>query len=206
MSRTNDTLTRLVFLSGSILALGLLTLSPGEERGWGAARAEPLTADGRSSVPPNVETPWVEANPTAYREPQPTSPTCSSWDVSPVAMEAILDEMVRRGWRPPTQGEILASLDSTGVVEAEDPEAPLQLGPARSNPLLNGAEPKEEPDPWETEGVSLFETDVPVPVPSVVDDPALPDLDAAIVTPAPAVDPMPAPVETPEPAPVPPAG
>src|SRR5688572_2736016 len=35
--------------------------------------------------------------------------SCSPWDVSDVAMEAALNEMIRRGWRPPSQAEVVAA-------------------------------------------------------------------------------------------------
>jgi len=190
MSRTGATLAKFLFLGSSIAALGALTLSPffapDERRGWGAAYAEPQQA-GTSSPPTRARTQWAGAIPTAYRDGLAASPACNAWDISPMAMEAILDEMVRRGWRPPTQGDFLASLYTAGDVVAVDPDAPMPLGPSRANPLLNGGEPGEAADLDETDGVPLFETDVPPPSPPpVVEDPALPDIDVA-VEPAPAL-------------------
>lgn len=51
---------------------------------------------------------------------------CDPWDVSDLAMEEILREMQRRGWRPPSQGDAIASMDSTGVqaIGVVDPDAP----------------------------------------------------------------------------------
>jgi hypothetical protein len=39
-------------------------------------------------------------------------------------MEEVLDEMLRRGWRAPTQGAAVASFDSVGF-QAVDPTAPM---------------------------------------------------------------------------------
>lgn len=53
-------------------------------------------------------------------------PTCNPWEVSDMAMEEILSEMRRRGWRPPTQGEAIASINGFGAgVTADDPFAPV---------------------------------------------------------------------------------
>jgi hypothetical protein len=56
---------------------------------------------------------------------------CGPWDVSAAGMEAILDEMIRRGWTPPTRAVALANLrpqfasnvplDDMGT---DEPEAP----------------------------------------------------------------------------------
>lgn len=53
--------------------------------------------------------------------------TCNPWDVSEVAMEEVLVEMQRRGWRPPRQGDAVASLVSLGVegIDAVDPHASM---------------------------------------------------------------------------------
>ena len=203
MSRTGATLAKLLFLGSSIAALGALTLSPffgpDELRGWRAAYAEPQQSGTSSPPSTRARTQWAEAIPTAYRHSQSASPACNGWDISPMAMEAILDEMVRRGWRPPTQGGFLASLYSAGDVVAVDPDAPMPLGPARTNPLLNGAELGEFADPAEADGVPMFETNVPPPAPPrVVEDPAPPDLDVA-VEPAPAEPKEPVPALPPAP-------
>lgn len=52
---------------------------------------------------------------------------CNPWDVSDVAMEEILRDMQRQGWRPPSQGDAVASMDSLGVqgIGVVDPDAPM---------------------------------------------------------------------------------
>lgn len=52
---------------------------------------------------------------------------CNPWDVSEVAMEEILVEMQRRGWRPPSQGDaidLMNPLDVTDIAAVE-PDAPM---------------------------------------------------------------------------------
>lgn len=52
---------------------------------------------------------------------------CNPWDVSEVAMEEILIEMQRRGWRPPNQGDAIDLMDPLDVMEisAPEPDAPM---------------------------------------------------------------------------------
>lgn len=52
---------------------------------------------------------------------------CNPWDVSEVAMEEILIEMQRRGWRPPSQGEAIDAIDPMNVmaISALEPDAPM---------------------------------------------------------------------------------
>jgi hypothetical protein len=82
-------------------------------------------------------------NPTAWEETAPTpqvqtvsltntaKPTaiakCSPWEVSDVAMEEVLDEMIARGWRPPNQGEAIAAMGVSNIA-ATDPNAPMPYG------------------------------------------------------------------------------
>jgi hypothetical protein len=77
-----------------------------------------------------------QAAPVAYRDAAASPQRCNPWDVSPVAMEAILQEMVRRGWQPPTQGAALASLqpEDGPAISALDPNAPLRVGVGRPPP------------------------------------------------------------------------
>lgn len=68
---------------------------------------------------------WEEtapAQPVSYA--QPVQPRCNPWQVSDIAMEEVLDQMIRRGWRAPTQGNAVALLD-TGNISALDPNAPM---------------------------------------------------------------------------------
>jgi hypothetical protein len=58
--------------------------------------------------------------------PEPTL-QCDPWAVSDAAMEEILREMQRRGWRQPGQGDAVESMASLGVqgIGAVDPDAPI---------------------------------------------------------------------------------
>lgn len=91
-------------------------------------------ASSSASAGPAPDAPIVNVN--AWNEPAPAMPIelankpttkCNPWDVSEVAMEEVLLEMQRRGWRPPRQGDATASLASFGVegIDAVDPEAPM---------------------------------------------------------------------------------
>jgi hypothetical protein len=52
---------------------------------------------------------------------------CNPWEVSEVAMEEILVEMQRRGWRPPSQGDAVDLMDPLDMMEisALEPDAPM---------------------------------------------------------------------------------
>jgi hypothetical protein len=109
---------------------------------------------------------------------------CSPWDVSEVAMEAALTEMVRRGWRPPSQGEVVASFDSYGN-PAVQPLNPESLVPVR-RPYSAPTQPEESGDipeafpvdqiPLTSEGtpatVQTPPTAQPPPAPTLVIEPA----------------------------------
>lgn len=77
---------------------------------------------------------WQETSPAPLNTPPANlaarpirAETCSPWDVSDVAMEEVLDEMIRRGWRPPTQGDAIATMDIAQTVglSVTDPAAPM---------------------------------------------------------------------------------
>lgn len=52
--------------------------------------------------------------------------TCGPWDVSDMGIEAILQEMIRRGWTPPSGAKALeATHHSGGAAEAIEPDAPV---------------------------------------------------------------------------------
>jgi hypothetical protein len=100
--------------------------------GFGAATLLPSRS---GPIEPIIDTEaWQEAAP-AVLDAQPASLTarpvrvaaCSQWDVSDAAMEEVLDEMIRRGWRPPTQGDAIAAMDvaQTAGLSATDPSAPM---------------------------------------------------------------------------------
>jgi hypothetical protein len=65
--------------------------------------------------------------------------TCGPWDISDVGIEAILQEMIRRGWTPPSGAKALeASHVNGGIAEAIDPAAPVPaIPPAASTPLVS---------------------------------------------------------------------
>lgn len=100
--------------------------------GFGAATLLPSRS---GPIQPIINTgAWEETAPAAL-DAQPASlaahpirvATCSQWDVSDAAMEEVLDEMIRRGWRPPTQGDAIAAMDVAQTVglSATDPSAPM---------------------------------------------------------------------------------
>jgi hypothetical protein len=60
--------------------------------------------------------------------------TCGPWDVSEDGIEAILQEMIRRGWTPPSGAKALeASRENGGVAQAVSPDAPA---PTIQSPVL----------------------------------------------------------------------
>jgi hypothetical protein len=85
--------------------------------------------------------------------PEPTL-QCDPWAVSDAAMEEILREMQRRGWRQRGQGDAVESMASLGVqgIGAVDPDAPI--------PSANGGRPMitvltdEEAERLRTEQIS----------------------------------------------------
>lgn len=70
---------------------------------------------------------WEESAPVqtvSHATPLAAQLRCPAWEISDVAMEEVLDEMLRRGWRPPTQGAAAALMDAAGLA-AVDPDAPM---------------------------------------------------------------------------------
>jgi hypothetical protein len=125
-------------------------------------------------------------NPDAWQEqaPQPVrwTPTpveqCNPWDISEVAAEEMLREMVRRGWRPPSQGDVIESLDPLEMSELAslDPNAPVSL---RGIWRGRGASTEDEP-------VDEVTDEIPVLDLTVEDASAPLPVTATSVTPAPA--------------------
>lgn len=71
------------------------------------------------------ENAWNETAPAQPVSYTPTvQPRCNPWEISDAAMEEVLDQMIRRGWRAPTQGATVSLLD-TQVMQAIDPNAPM---------------------------------------------------------------------------------
>jgi len=132
----NHTLPRVVVLCLAVAGLGLAT--------WYGTRP-PTVDEGRSFVedqqspPPNGYD--NQTQPVVYRDRATTDGQCGQWDISPVAMEAILQEMLRRGWKPPTQGEAIASIAPMNGprMTAVDPNAPLAVFTRTPPPVESGA-------------------------------------------------------------------
>jgi hypothetical protein len=121
----DGTPARALVIAGAIAILGAAT--------WFGTRPESAN-DGQSYVEDGSTGAMIgaygpQATPVAYRDASASPQKCNPWDVSPVAMEAILQEMVRRGWQPPTQGAALASLqpEDGSSITALDPNAPLRV-------------------------------------------------------------------------------
>ncbi|HEX5006960.1 MAG TPA: hypothetical protein VFV70_07590 [Hyphomonadaceae bacterium] len=70
------------------------------------------------------------ALPTSHSDTETSN--CDPWDVSDVAMEAALNEMIRRGWRPPNQADVLASFDSPAQAVSPQSTVPVRYAPSAS--------------------------------------------------------------------------
>jgi hypothetical protein len=81
----------------------------------------------------------------------PEANDCSPWDVSDIAMEAALEEMIRRGWRPPSQAEIVAAFDTYDgpTVQPVEPEALVPVRRVYSPPAADDPAQAEERFPLE---------------------------------------------------------
>ena len=99
--------------------------------GFGAATLLPAPP---AFVEPIVDADaWQEEAPAALATQQASyasadrASKCDPWNVSEIAMEEVLDEMIRRGWRTPRQGDAVALLDAaqTMGIGAVDPNAPM---------------------------------------------------------------------------------
>lgn len=109
---------------------------------WFAARSE-------AEKPIINPTAWQETAPQVQTvsfatQAKPAAAKCSPWEVSDIAMEEVLDEMINRGWRPPNQGEAIAAMGVT-TIAATEPDAPM---PYRRNWLPldpNGETISDEP-------------------------------------------------------------
>lgn len=109
-------------------ALGIASLAFVGGFAVSAATARPLPQDPIVNVNAWNEEP--AAMPVQIAADQPAE-KCNPWDVSDIAMEEVLREMQRRGWRQPRQGDAVTSLVSLGVegIDAVDPYASM---PSRS--------------------------------------------------------------------------
>jgi len=145
--------------------------------GFGAATLLPSQA---APIQPIIDAKaWEEEAPAALSAAPASmaarpvrSKTCSTWEISDVAMEAMLDQMTRRGWRPPNQGDAIAAmgLAQDAGLSASDPNAPMPYRPAgyfADQPVdekpATQAEPTDEAAPAEQP-----------PVPAEPETPALP--------------------------------
>lgn len=94
---------------------------------------------------------WEQASPATLATmpvsyaASPKTPRCDPFNVSEVAMEEILDEMLRRGWRAPSQGYAVSMIDAGDTMEldAVDPNAPMP--PRGGWPKAPADESVEEP-------------------------------------------------------------
>ena len=86
---------------------------------------------------------------------------CSPWDVSDVAMETALNEMIRRGWRPPTQAEAINAFQP-GVAPL-DPGAPVPVRGVWSSPASSGDDATEGGEPFPVEQVPPPSEGAPAP-------------------------------------------
>lgn len=137
--------------------------------GFGAATLVP--ADAGSPQPLIDPTAWQKTAP-APASFQPVSaaavtPRCSEWAISDVAMEEVLDEMIRRGWRPPSQGEAIASLEDAHTIglTAVDPNAPMPYRATwiENSSTADGVDETQADDPATAEPAPAAETPAPPP-------------------------------------------
>ena len=91
-------------LAASVAATTVVAFAAGFVLGTPSSHAE---ARSRPIIDPDA---WDVSAPARLPDPPRTKiADCSPWDVSDTAMEAVLEEMERRGWRPPREvEEILA--------------------------------------------------------------------------------------------------
>jgi hypothetical protein len=186
--RGNQKTARVLTLSAAVGILGLSIwsgVSP-SQRAWTAAHASTAKASAVQDV---------QAMPAVrdFAEPaRPPATRCNSWDVSPVAMEAILREMVRRGWQPPRSDLALASSQpAAGRIVALSPEQPVWVsGRRQSAPVETGEDVGATIEP-----LSSDDSSSPAAPPVVM--PAIPELPVYEMPAAP--DPKPAQSITQEP-------
>lgn len=122
-----------------------------------AARGEPIIhADAWAEQPPDAIVPVASAEATTVE--------CSPWAVSDVAMEEILLEMQRRGWRAPNQGDALALLDASGErsASATYPDAPMPQGYGGQSGIVIEADMVQ---PLPVEATPLVGPEVSLPLP-----------------------------------------
>jgi hypothetical protein len=120
MARTPSPAT----LAAASLAVGLI----GFATGFAVSSAFPMT---HAEVKPLIDSnAWNETAPVqsaSYSAASAPQPRCNPWQITDVAMEEVLDEMLQRGWRAPTQGTAIALRDNAeqSGLAAIDPDAPM---------------------------------------------------------------------------------
>jgi hypothetical protein len=111
---------------------------------------------------------------------------CSPWDVSEVAMEAALNEMIRRGWRPPSQAEVVEAFDSYGspTVQALEPGS---LVPVRrpSYAATSSEETEDATGSFPVDSIQPTSEGAPVETPAVSQPPPPPQPAIVIEEPTP---------------------
>lgn len=130
--------------SAALLVTSLAVGVAGFAAGFAASGAFPFA---RTAGAPII-------NPAAWEESAPVQTVshvtslaapliCPAWEISDVAMEEVLNVMLRRGWRPPTQGAAAALMDGAGLA-AVDPDAPMPRRRAWAAPVARD-EARREP-------------------------------------------------------------
>jgi hypothetical protein len=74
--------------------------------------------------------------------------TCGPWDVSEAGIETILQEMVRRGWTPPSGAKALEVSHNLSV-EALDPDAPVPAPAEQLHVVSAETQPPSDNSPSE---------------------------------------------------------
>lgn len=141
-------------LSAFVLAI----VSVGFAAGLATSSALPTARGiGRPIVNSNAWNETAPAQPVSYLQPATSQPACNRWQVSDVAMEEVLAEMIRHGWRAPSQGDAIAAVDAAGIAAAE-PYAPMPQSrvwdASASSELVEGL-PSGDPMPATTEPVDM---------------------------------------------------
>lgn len=103
-------------LAASLACTGLGAFGAGFLLGAPTSHAEVRT---RQIVDPNA---WEIAAPARLADPPRMKiAECNPWDVSDTAMEAVLDEMLQRGWRPPRDVQDTLAAEQQMATWRDDP-------------------------------------------------------------------------------------
>lgn len=94
------------------------------------AASEPQVVEGRPIVP--AADSCIPDDRFLISQETLAAITCGPWDVSEAGIEAILQEMIHRGWTPPSEARALeASRHNGGVIAAVEPDALVPPAGAR---------------------------------------------------------------------------